>query len=134
TAKSQALTHTGCPTGTVAQPIVKVSSGTSQQLEMVLNIYPNPNEGEFDMEIKTNVSEKKSVDIQIIDMKGNLVRKYSAQNENGFVKKHFNEPILPSGIYTIRVVMNKLSKEARMVIQKGVATLENQKEESSLKK
>jgi hypothetical protein len=134
TAKSQALTHTGCPTGTVAQPIVKVSSGTSQQLEMVLNIYPNPNEGEFDMEIKTNVSEKKSVDIQIIDMKGNLIRKYTAQNENGFVKKHFNEPLLSSGIYTIRVVMNKLSKEARMVIQKGVATLENQKDESSLKK
>ncbi len=134
TAKSQALTHTGCPTGTVAPPIVKVSSGTPLQLEMVLNIYPNPNEGEFDMEIKTNILEKKSVDIQIIDMKGILIRKYNAQNENGFAKKHFNEPLLSSGIYTIRVVMTTLSKEARLVIQKGVATLENQKDESSLKK
>jgi len=129
TAKSQALTHTGCPVGTVIIPFAKAS-----QLELELNVYPNPNDGNFNLDLKTNSSFQQSLMIEIIDINGKIVKKYSAKTESGFYTKHFSESILAGGIYTLRVIANNKVKDIKLFIEKGVASILNENVEEGRKK
>jgi hypothetical protein len=129
TAKSQALTHTGCPIGTVIIPFAKAS-----QLELELNVYPNPNDGNFNLDLKTNSSFQQSLMIEIIDINGKIVKKYSAKTESGFYTKHFSESNLAGGIYTLRVIANNKVKDIKLFIEKGVASVLNESLEEGKKK
>ena len=133
TAKTQALTHTGCPTGTIIIPTAKLGSN-AEPIELELNVYPNPNDGNFNLDVKANSTNPQSLVILIIDVNGKVIKRYSAKTESGIFTKHFSESNLAGGIYTMRVVSNKTIKEVKLLIEKGVASVLNENVEEGRKK
>ena len=131
TAKSQALTHTGCPTGTVIIPMAKSDAGNA---ELELNVYPNPNDGNFNLEIKTHSKNQQQVVIQIFDLNGKLIKKYSIIADVGVCRKRFTESNLVNGIYTLRVTANNKTNDVKLFIEKGVASVVNENEAAGRKK
>ena len=65
---------------------------------------------------------------------GKIVRKYVSQSVNGVFNKHFSESNLAGGIYTLRVIANNKVKDTKLFIEKGVATIVNEKVEAGRKK
>ena len=133
TAKSQTLTRTGCPAGTVIIPFAKAGP-YANSIELELNVYPNPNDGNFNLDIKSSSIIQKSLIIQIIDLNGKIVKKYVSQSLNGVFNKHFSESNLAGGIYTLRVIVNGKVKDTKLFIEKGVASIVNENDEAGRKK
>jgi hypothetical protein len=133
TAKSQALTHTGCAAGTVIIPMAK-NSNNVESLDLELKVYPNPNDGNFNLDVKSNSLNQQSLVIQIIDFNGKIIKKYTAKTESGIFSKHFSESNLAAGVYTLRVISNKTIKEVKLLIDKGVASVLNEKVEAGRRK
>ena len=133
TAKSQALTHTGCAAGTVIIPMAK-NPNNVESSDFELNVYPNPNDGNFNLDVKSNSLIQQSLVIQIIDFNGKIIKRYTAKTESGIFSKHFSESNLAAGVYTLRVISNKTIKEVKLLIDKGVASVLNEKVEEGRRK
>ena len=88
----------------------------------------------FNLDLKTNSSFQQSLMIEIIDINGKIVKKYSAKTESGFYTKHFSESNLAGGIYTLRVIANNKVKDIKLFIEKGVASVLNENVEEGKKK
>ncbi len=70
TAKSQAITHTGCATGTKISTLIAVNTGLNDGQETVVNVFPNPGAGPF----KVNVSGGELITgLRIMDLQGRVV-------------------------------------------------------------
>ncbi len=85
-----------------------------------LNIYPNPNNGEFTLEWSM-VSGQSSVRISIYDELGQMVYDKSLSNYQPSVNSHqlkLNLESLASGIYTLRMQTNSGSTVRKVVIMR----------------
>ena len=107
-ASTKLLTHTGCAVGT--------RMSTSNLDEVLL--YPNPNDGNFTLNIKTNNKTKLNVDIQIIDMFGKSLGRYTAVNNNGEITKTISNKTLPNGTYVIKYTVGNTTNSVIMSVQK----------------
>jgi hypothetical protein len=77
------------------------------------NIYPNPNNGLFSVQLRSNVQG--DVIIALRDISGRVVSSQSSKAINGKVKSDFSS--VPSGSYLIEVIQNEIVKtQARVVL------------------
>jgi hypothetical protein len=83
-----------------------------------LNVYPNPNNGNFTISAKTSVTAKSNATIQIIDMLGKVVAQVNAQNNNGTINTNINNSNLKNGVYTVRIMVGNDIKTVKMVVKK----------------
>ena len=135
TAKTQALTHRNCPAGTGNIPITKLNADAPANSDGQLMIYPNPNNGEFDLVLNNlHAYKNENADLEIFDASGKLIRKYIVKNNNGTIKRHFVEPMLSNGIYTLFIKMNGFNKEVKFIIQKGAASILDEHQNDEAKK
>jgi hypothetical protein len=81
-------------------------------------VYPNPNNGNFNVRINTGITERVNATIQVINMKGQIVAQFNTTNNNGLISTNVNDSKLENGVYIVRYNVGSVSKSIRMVVQK----------------
>ena len=116
TAKSQALTHTGCPTGTVAPLVAKSDLYSSDNEVNTFTIYPNPNNGNFEISIQLKEADHSLSTINISDIFGNIVKKITVGSLKGKIEASVRNLNLPKGIYFVNYNIGKSNQNIKMII------------------
>src|SRR6266496_3541845 len=97
-----------------------VGSSTAITLNnLTLKLYPNPNKGQFVIEL--NVAEKVNANakIQLIDMTGKTVHTENAEIRNGTLQKTITvSPALTKGIYMVRIIANGKVYKTQLVYER----------------
>ena len=73
-----------------------------EDVEEVLNVFPNPNDGTFDVELSGNVGTE--AELQIYDIMGREVIREKMNAKYNFASARIELPWLQSGHYIIKVV------------------------------
>lgn len=116
--KTQALTKIGCLSsrpadGNVSRDAIVMDNGSIET-----KLYPNPNNGNFTIQMQTGNNDKLPVTIQIIDIYGRVVSQFIAANNAGRINRTVSESKLPNGIYTVKSTVGLTTTTSKMVIQK----------------
>ena len=110
-AKSQPLTHTGCPSGT-RESIVKAQEITLNKAQL----YPNPNNGTFNLNIETGINTTMPASVQIVDAFGRRVAQYNTMNTAGKMNKNIAENALAPGLYTVVYTVGSKTGSIKMIV------------------
>lgn len=101
----------GCTFQTCVDPIDITESDNSSVEKLTnntfFNVYPNPSNGDFYIQLKSNIES-----ISITDVKGKTTQEYQKINENLF---KVND--LPKGHYIITVRSNNKTKSETIIVQ-----------------
>jgi hypothetical protein len=73
-------------------------------LASMINVYPNPNKGVFNVVVKTD--EAMEMNIQVLDVRGSLIYTNSFGTVNGEVNRTINLEGAAQGIYFVKVTLN----------------------------
>ncbi|MEI7526741.1 MAG: T9SS type A sorting domain-containing protein, partial [Mariniphaga sp.] len=94
----------------------KVCGGIDELTGVSLQIFPNPNNGLFTIEIKSQQPQK--VDVTIINQSGVAVYTLSSLNVNGILSEKLNLSQLAQGTYLVQIsnISGKMTR--KLVIQK----------------
>ncbi|HXB40695.1 MAG TPA: T9SS type A sorting domain-containing protein [Bacteroidia bacterium] len=87
-----------------------LTSIKTDQNKYLINLYPNPNNGQ--MQVDYNISE--NVDLQILDINGNLVCTYNLKAEANSVS--INSDKLGNGVYFYRIVKNNVPYKCQKLV------------------
>ena len=107
-AKSQVLTSTGC-----VPFLMKSITQETQVWKRSTQLYPNPNQGVYSLDLNTQFNFP--VHVEVLDINGKLVEQY--QLSNNFQGKKMNMKSKISGIYFIRIHDLHYSETIKMVVQ-----------------
>jgi uncharacterized protein (TIGR02145 family) len=107
TAKSQALTHTACPTGTKNNPIVFTKD--KNDINFNVTLFPNPTTTGFNLKVFS--AETKTASIKIMDVQGRLIKTlYALPQQTISFGNDFK-----SGVYMLEVSDGLNKKSIRAV-------------------
>jgi hypothetical protein len=111
TAVSKTLTHLNCAIGQRGSNIEVLTVNQ-------VNLYPNPSNGNFTINIETPDKKSTNVIIDIINMQGKPVARYTTVNNNGLINKTINNTTLPNGLYLVKYTIGSSVNVVKMIIQK----------------
>ncbi len=103
-----------CVSPVVTTKVVKPVQPVQPQAEQVLVVYPNPNRGQFSLQLKGYEAGK--VQIQILDSRGRSIVTRNVQVGYSIENVQFNLATPASGLYQVRVVSAKGVSTAQVVI------------------
>jgi len=83
--------------------LLKKKIDTAFNTSQYLKIYPDPNNGNFTLNISTGDTSNSYASISIFNMMGSLLFKNSIALNNGLYQGSFSYPNLPSGMYFIEM-------------------------------
>jgi hypothetical protein len=90
--------------------------GDEPQNDLGISVYPNPNDGQF--EVRTSGVNGSTVVWEILDMTGKLQRKGESQNLSGTeLRIPFNFTDLSSGVYTLRMTSGGKTSMKRVAVR-----------------
>jgi hypothetical protein len=112
TAKSQALTHTGCATGT------KLTLPVSSHISNDYFIYPNPSKGKFTISSKNAMTVSEACKMEILNRYGQVVARFEKTLINGQVQIDLEKMHLPDGLYILQYQSEVESKSLRLILQR----------------
>jgi hypothetical protein len=114
--KAVKLTNTAKVCFTSGTGVISKTNGTIYTNDA--QVYPNPNNGSFNINIETGVKSNNPVNIDIVDMFGKVVAHYTAVNNFGKINKTISQNTLPNGVYTVKYTVGSTTNSIRMVVQK----------------
>jgi hypothetical protein len=85
--------------------------------DLGMQIFPNPNKGNFTIKINTGVLSKAKALIEIRDIQGRLVHSINTQNINGIINEHVQKSELTSGVYLVTYRLGDVRKSMKMVVE-----------------
>jgi hypothetical protein len=115
TQKAVTLTRTGCPSGLIAKNTINTNT-TPTSLKAKINIYPNPNNGNFKLALKLGRTTNEKVNIQMINTMGKVIFSNNVISVNGDVNLNINNKFTP-GIYLIKYKTAHQESVEKMIIQ-----------------
>lgn len=74
-------------------------------LETILNVYPNPNNGNFFINLQSE--EKGNIQLNIFNIQGKMVFNQSIEKQNNVLNKNLELNNLTKGIYQIQIISNQ---------------------------
>jgi hypothetical protein len=96
-----------------------VSSLTAATIDNSLRIYPDPNKGQFVVELNLVQKINAKAQIQLIDMTGKTVQLENAVVNNGSLQKTIiASSSLTQGVYMVRILVNDKVYKTQMVLAK----------------
>ncbi len=113
----QALTHTGCGAG------FRTNNPSTEEIVLGnvktgdIKLYPNPNKGNFSLQVKTGLNENSPANIQVVDIFGRVVAQFAASNNAGTISKNISLNKLATGVYTVKYTVGSVSNSIRMVVE-----------------
>ena len=81
-------------------------------------IYPNPNNGNFTLNVQTGIMTAAIAKVQIIDMYGRVVNQFTAQNSNGSIYMNISDSKLVNGLYSVKYSVGTVSNAVKLMIKK----------------
>lgn len=90
-----------CGTDSITKLVRINSVNIEDEFDAGINVYPNPNDGRFAVEVLQMAGEK--VEIEILDHLGRQIKGYSNENAFGVWKKEINLSEFSKGAYTLQV-------------------------------
>jgi len=97
-------------------PIYSKVTGNTNEIKA--EIFPNPNNGNFRLNVKTGIAAQATATIQIIDMYGKVVNQFTAQNANGSIMMNVSDSRLVNGLYTVRFAVGSVTNSIKLMINK----------------
>ncbi|MGA3012701.1 MAG: T9SS type A sorting domain-containing protein, partial [Bacteroidales bacterium] len=91
-------------------------AGIGELKDVSFKLYPNPNNGLFTVEF--NASQKKTLDINVVNESGVVVYTLNNLEVSGVVARNIDLGILPQGTYFFRISNGSDSILKKFVIQK----------------
>jgi hypothetical protein len=85
--------------------------------DLGMQIFPNPNNGNFNIKINTGVLAMAKALIEIRDIQGRLVHSINTQNINGVINEQVQKNGLTSGVYVVTYRLGEESKSMKMVVE-----------------
>jgi hypothetical protein len=96
-----------------------ISSITAATLGNSLRIYPDPNKGQFVVELNLVEKINAKAEIQLIDMTGRGVQSENAVVNSGSLQKTIiASPSLAQGVYIVKILVNDKVYKTQMVLAK----------------
>jgi len=110
TAVSKTLTHIGCAAGQ--------RNGIEEETLVtdLVSLFPNPNNGEFTINIQTGDKITQKALIQIINLQGNLLDQYTVGVNGGVISKKITNTSLKTGMYFITYIIGDKKKTIKMYV------------------
>jgi hypothetical protein len=81
-------------------------------------IYPNPSNGNFTLNVQTGIMTAAIARVQIIDMYGRVVNQFTAQNNNGLIYLKISDSKLVNGLYSVKYSIGTISNSVKLMIKK----------------
>ena len=81
-------------------------------------IYPNPNNGIFTLNVQTGIMTAAIAKVQIIDMYGRVVNQFTAKNNNGSIFMNISDSKLVNGLYSVKYSVGTISNSVKLMIKK----------------
>ena len=92
-------------------------STTTTTSDLGMQIFPNPNNGNFTIKINTGVLVTAKAFIEIRDIQGRLVHSINTQNINGVINEQVQKNGLTSGVYLVTYRLGEVRKSMKMVVE-----------------
>ncbi|MCX6293228.1 MAG: T9SS type A sorting domain-containing protein, partial [Sphingobacteriales bacterium] len=112
TQKSVSLTRTGCPSGLFAKNTTEINPTSKAKI----NIFPNPNNGNFKIALKIGRPTNEKVNIQMINSMGKVIFSNNVISVDGQVNLNINNKFIP-GIYLIKFKTAHEESVEKIIIQ-----------------
>ncbi len=104
-----------CGRDTISRNISVYNTAT-YDLNLKINLFPNPNDGSFYLQI--NSIEKNEYNLSILNIMGQEVYFEKVKLDGDILNKNFNLQNLNSGTYFIKISNNEVLQTYKMIIQK----------------
>lgn len=101
----------GSSTDTVSITVVGVEDGLSAQVD----VYPNPNQGSFNLSFESTVS--KDAKVEVLDLYGRTVYVQELENINGTVNQRIDLGDQAAGTYFLRVISGDQVMTRRIIVE-----------------
>lgn len=111
TAVSKTLTHVGCAAGQRGSSVEILSQD-------LVNIFPNPSNGEFTLNIQTGNLLAEQILVRLVDVTGKLVTQFNTPSLNGVVSKRISLPNVKPGVYFITYIVDGKKNTMKVYIIK----------------
>jgi large repetitive protein len=88
----------------------------STDADFSLSVYPNPNKGQFEIHMNTNLSHE-PVQVQLVDVSGKAIfsQSYDLGSNSQSVQVNLND--YAAGVYTLMVTQGQTRKSSRVVLE-----------------
>jgi hypothetical protein len=99
---------------TLAQPLPEESSSLSTGLKL----YPNPNNGQFVIQLSVSNEPDGNAKIQMIDVLGRIVHTENANLSSGKLQKTMTIPSqITRGVYMLRIIVKDKAYQTKLIYQ-----------------
>ena len=79
-------------------------------------LYPNPNNGEFNIKLE-NEKSAKDFSVDVFNIMGAIVYSENLKIEDGKALKHVDLPLLPAGLYMIELRSGTVKNKTKFIIK-----------------
>lgn len=91
----------------------------SEEKTSAIKLYPNPSSGQFTIELHFSENITSDVKIGITNIMGQIVHIENANIIKGGLQKNISlSPVLSSGIYIVKIIVNKKIYQAKLIYEK----------------
>jgi hypothetical protein len=112
--KAQKLSNVAKVCGSFARPVAEL-----KPLETIptTSVYPNPNQGQFRVEMTGSPVLEGKASIDLMDMQGKVIARFPTVIRQGKIQENIVQTGLRSGMYLVRVNVGNSQRIVRMVVQ-----------------